>query len=104
MRVHSTPKAQAVVRRVAESGRDGLVLVLGSGCCDSTAPFLYDRYEVSGDSVRVGDVAGVPVFAPGWLAAAYGEDGLEIDANEGAPNDSFSLESEFDCRLTLRAP
>jgi uncharacterized protein (DUF779 family) len=104
MRVDSTPKAQAVVRRVAESGRDGLVVVLGSGCCDSTAPFLYDRYEVGGDSVRIGDVAGVTVFAPAWLAAAYGEDGLEIDADEGAPNDSFSLESEFDCRLTLRPP
>lgn len=94
-----------MVRKVAAEGREGLVMVLGTGCCDSTAPFLYDRYYPGPDVVQVGEVAGVPVYAHEWLADLYaGADGLEVDVDEGVPNDSFSLESELDCRFTLRVP
>jgi uncharacterized protein (DUF779 family) len=101
--VRATPQAQAVVRKVAASGRQDLVMVLGTGCCDSTAPFLYDRYYAGPNSVEVGEIAGVPVIAHRWLADLYSEgNGLEVDVDEGVPNDSFSLESEYDCRFTLR--
>jgi uncharacterized protein (DUF779 family) len=53
MRVEPTPRAEDVVRRVAEGGREDLVMVLGTGCCDSTAPFLYDRYVPGPDAVEV---------------------------------------------------
>jgi uncharacterized protein len=102
MTVVATPQAEAVVRKVAETGRDQLVMVLGTGCCDSTAPFLFDRYYPGSDVVEVGRVAGVPVFAHHWLAGLYGQGELEIDVDEGLLNDSFSLESDFDCRFTLR--
>jgi uncharacterized protein (DUF779 family) len=103
MNVTATPQAEAVVRKVAEAGRDQLVMVLGTGCCDSTAPFLYDRYYPGPDVVEVGRVAGVPVYARAWLAKLYGADGgLALDVDEGVPNDSFSLESEYDSRFTLR--
>jgi len=36
-------------------------------------------------------------------AARPGQE-LEVDVDQGVPNDSFSLESEYDCRFTLRAP
>lgn len=79
------------------------MLVLGTGCCDSTAPFLYDRYEPGRDAIPVGEVAGVPVLAHRWLADLYGDaDGLEVDVEKGVVSDSFSLESEHGCRLTLR--
>jgi uncharacterized protein (DUF779 family) len=103
MRLSSTARAEAVVRKVIGEGRDQLVMVIGTGCCDSTAPFLYDRYYVGPDVALVGRVQGVPVYAHTWLADLYGEDDLQIDVDEGAPNDSFSLESEFDCRFALRA-
>jgi len=55
--------------------------------------------------VEVGRVAGVPVLAHRWLAALYAEgDGLEIDVDRDAVCDSFSLETEHGCRLTLRLP
>ena len=104
MKVTATPRAKAVIRRVVDGGRQDLVLVLGTGCCDSTAPFLYDRYYSGPDIVRVGEAAGVPVFAHRWMADLYaGADGLVVDVDE-VVNDSFSLESEHDCRLTLRVP
>jgi uncharacterized protein (DUF779 family) len=103
VKVEATPQAEAVVRKVAEAGRQDLVMVLGTGCCDSTAPFLYDRYYAGPDAVEVGRVAEVPVFAHRWLADLYRDsDGLEVDVDDGVLSDSFSLESEHGCRLTLR--
>ena len=50
-------------------------------------------------------MAGVPVFAHGWLARLYtDDDGLVVDVDEGVVADSFSLETEHGCRFTLRAP
>ncbi len=104
MIVSATPNAEEAVRTVADSGREDLVLVLGTGCCDSTAPFLYDRYYPGSDVVEVGRVAGVPVLAHRWLADLYAEgDDLELDVDEDAVSDSFSLETEHGRRLTLRA-
>jgi uncharacterized protein (DUF779 family) len=78
-------------------------MVLGTGCCDSTAPFLYDRYYPGPDVVEVGSVAHVPILAHRWMADLYADaEGLEIDVDEDFPNDSFSLESEYDARFTLR--
>ncbi len=105
MRIEATALAEAAVRKVADSGKQDLVMVLGTGCCDSTAPFLYDRYVAGPDAVEVGEIAGVPVLAHGWLAKLYaGSDGLVLDVDQGVQSDSFSLESEYDCRFTLRIP
>ncbi|SRR6266511_23925 len=106
MRVEATKAAARTVERVAAGGRQDLVMVLGTGCCDSTAPFLYDHYYPGADAVQVGEVAGVPVFAHEWLARLYreGRDRLEIDVDQGVMADSFSLETEYGCRFTLRVP
>ena len=105
MDVRVTARAEAVVRKVAEGGREDLVMVLGTGCCDSTAPFLYDRYYAGPDVVEVGWVGDVPVLAHRWLADLYRDgDGLELDVEKGVVSDSFSLESEYECRFTLRVP
>jgi uncharacterized protein (DUF779 family) len=100
--VSASARASAVVQRITDSEREDLVMVLGTGCCDSTAPFLFDRYCPVADAEEVGTIAGVQVLAPAWLAGLYGDGELEIDVDEGVPNDSFSLESEYDCRFTLR--
>jgi uncharacterized protein (DUF779 family) len=103
VRVTATPEAESVVRRVVEGGREDLVMVLGTGCCDSTAPFLYDRYYPGPEVLEVGRVAGVPVLAHRWLAKLYRDsEGLEVDVDREVVSDSFSLESEYDCRFTLR--
>jgi uncharacterized protein (DUF779 family) len=102
MRVSTTPRAETVVARVAGKGRSDLVMVLGTGCCDSTAPFLFDRYYPGSDVMEVGRVSNVPVYAHRWLADLYDDDEVVLDVDEGVPNDSFSLESDYDCRFTLR--
>jgi uncharacterized protein (DUF779 family) len=103
VKVSVTSAARSVVRKVQTEGREGLVMILGTGCCDSTAPFLYDRYYPGPDVVEVGSVAGIPILAHRWMADLYADaEGLEVDVDEGFPNDSFSLESEYDARFTLR--
>jgi uncharacterized protein (DUF779 family) len=106
VRVTATTEAEDAVRQVEASGRTDLVMVLGTGCCDSTAPFLYDRgYYPGADAVEVGTVAGVRVLAHGWLARLYRDDDtLIVDVDENVIADSFSLETEHGRRFTLRAP
>jgi uncharacterized protein (DUF779 family) len=105
MKIATTPTAEQVVRRVREDGRENLVMVLGTGCCDSTAPFLYDNYLPEPDAQPIGEIEGVQILAPRWLADLYPDgEGLVVDVDEGVLNDSFSLESEYDCRFTLRVP
>src|SRR5206468_5546475 len=102
VKVLATPEAAAVLRRVAASGREDLTIVIGDGCCDGEAPFLYDRYVAPPDAEQVGDVDGVPVIAHARIARLWGDENVRLDVDEGVPNDSFSLESDLDCRLTLR--
>jgi uncharacterized protein (DUF779 family) len=101
--VRATPRAEEVVDQVKGGGRTELVMVLGTGCCDSTAPYLYDHYYPGSDVVEAGRIAGIPVFAHDWLARLYRDGELLVDVDENLPNDSFSLESEYDCRFTLRS-
>jgi uncharacterized protein (DUF779 family) len=105
MRIESTESAASIVRRVLEDGRTNLVMVLSNGCCDSTAPYLYDNYVAEPDAEPVGEIEGVTVLAPAWLAKLYPADDLvTIDVEEGVIEDSFSLETDLDCRFVLRAP
>lgn len=105
MNVSVTSAAEQIVRRVQSDGRENLIMVLGTGCCDSTSPFLYDNYLPEPDSQPVGEIEGVQIVAPRWLADLYpGDEGLVVDVDAGVLNDSFSLESEYDCRFTLRVP
>lgn len=92
--------ADALARVRAELG-DDLTLVIGNGCCDSTAPFLFSRYLATSAEERVAEVDGVPVM----LESALGElfDGREvvIDAAPDPGGDSFSAETELGLRFTM---
>lgn len=104
MKVEITDAAAATVRLVQARGRANLVMVLSNGCCDSTAPFLYDDYVPEAGSEPVGEIDGVPVLAPAWIRRLYENDALTVDVIEGALEDSLSLETDLDRRFVLRAP
>lgn len=102
MQVTATDAAVAVVRR-ARSVRTGvLTITLGTGCCESTAPFLYENFLPGPDQAAIGHIDEVVVFAPETLRSMYpGADGVVIDVYEG-PAESMSIETEWGCRLVLR--
>jgi uncharacterized protein (DUF779 family) len=104
LNVTGTPAAARLVERAKRDRRGALVFTIGTGCCESTAPFLYEDFWPGPDSEPVGEVAGVAVFAPEYLRALYpGGDGVVIDVEDG-PAESMSIETEYGCRFVLRGP
>ena len=99
-----TAAAARVVERARRDRRGALVFTIGTGCCESTAPFLYEDFWPGPDSEAVGDVAGVLVYAPEYLRILYpGDDGVTIDVEE-LMAESMSIETEYGCRFVLRDP
>jgi uncharacterized protein (DUF779 family) len=101
--VTGTDAAARVVERARRDRSGDLVFTIGTGCCESTAPFLYEDFWPGPDSEAVGDVAGVPVYAPEYLRALYpAGDGVVIDVDDGLMAESMSIETEYGCRFVLR--
>jgi uncharacterized protein (DUF779 family) len=102
MRVTGTDAAARIVERSRRDRPGALVFTIGTGCCESTAPFLYEDFWPGPDSEPVGEVAGVPVYAPAYLRALYpGDDGVTIDVEE-LMAESMSIETEYGFRFILR--
>ena len=77
-----TAAAARIVERAKRDRRGVLVFTIGTGCCESTAPFLYEDFWPGPDSEAVGEIAGVTVFAPEYLRALYpGDDGVVVDVD-----------------------
>ncbi len=103
MRVSATERAVAVVEQARRSRPGSLTITIGTGCCESTAPFLYEDFWPGPDQAVIGAVGDVPVYAPASLRANYPDgDGVVIDVLEDQIAESLSIETEFDCRLILR--
>ena len=104
MKVTGTDAAASIVQRARQDRAGALVFTIGTGCCESTAPFLYEDFWPGPDQEQVGDVDGVPVFAPEYLRALYpANDGVLIDAEEVVA-ESMSIETEYGWRFYLREP
>jgi len=104
MRITATERACAIVDRAKAARAGRLTITIGTGCCESTAPFLYEDFWPGPDQAEVGEVSGVAIYAPEYLRQMYpGGDGVVIDVT-GELADSMSIETEFGCRLVLRGP
>jgi uncharacterized protein (DUF779 family) len=102
VKVHGTKAAAAIVERAKRDRTGVLVFTIGTGCCESTAPFLYEDFWPGPDSEQVGEVADVPVYAPEYLRALYpANDGVTIDVVDDLA-ESMSIETEYGCRFILR--
>lgn len=97
-----TDAAADVVARVRAQRGPDLSLVIGNGCCDSTAPFLFADYVPGPNEPRVAVVDGLPVFVDAAIAASFRGREVVVDAIEGdVQPDSFSCEAELGFRLSL---
>jgi uncharacterized protein (DUF779 family) len=102
MQVEATAAARAVVERALTERSGVLTITIGTGCCESTAPFLYEDFWPGPDAEAVGEVAGVTVYAPEYLRKLYpGNQGATIDAIE-VNAESLSVETAWGQRLILR--
>ena len=102
MLVTATDRATQVVAEMARLRTGTLTVTIGTGCCESTAPFLYEDFWPGPDQEAVGEVAGVRVFAPEYLRRQYpGDDGVVLDVVDEL-GESLSVETELGVRLILR--
>ena len=92
-----------MLERVRAERHGELSLVIGNGCCDSTAPFLFESYVTGPGESQVGEVEGVPVLLDAALLELFDGREVVVDAGPAGPvgEDSFSCESELGMRFTL---
>jgi uncharacterized protein (DUF779 family) len=101
VRVVLTDAATLAVERARAEFGDDLTMVIGNGCCDSTAPFLFSRYAPGPAEQLIGDVAGVPVHLDTALLELFAGREVVVDVREGPRDDSFSCETELGLRFTM---
>lgn len=95
-----TDAAAGALERVRAELGDDLTFVIGNGCCDSTAPFLFCRHMRTGEA-HVGEVAGIPVLLDAALISLFDGREVVIDAGPDPGGDSFSAESELGLRFSM---
>ncbi len=102
MKVVASDRAREVVAQMGTKRAGVLTITIGTGCCESTAPFLYEDFWPGPDQAAVGDVDGVVVYAPDYLRSLYDEHHeLVLDVVDELA-ESLSIETELGCRLVLR--
>ena len=72
MKVTATDRAARVVERMRARRSGRLTITIGTGCCESTAPFLYEDFWPGPDSVlsmSLTSKARVPVRSSGPVIA-----------------------------------
>jgi len=98
-----TEAARALLARVRTERSGELSLVIGNGCCDSTAPFLFEAYLAGPGQAQVTEVDGVPVLLDAALLALFEGREVVVDAApaDAMGEDSFSCEAELGMRFSL---
>jgi uncharacterized protein len=95
-----TDEARDTLRR-ARDGRGEMTIVIGNGCCDSTAPFLFEGYVAGPNETQVAEVAGVPVLLDAPLLSLFRGREVVIDVRPEPGEDSFSCETELGVRFSM---
>ena len=79
MRITASARAAEVVAEMATRRSGTLTVTIGTGCCESTAPFLYEDFLPGADMEPVGSVGDVVIWAPEYLRRLYpGDEGPQI--------------------------
>ena len=96
-----TDAATNAVDRVRKELGEDLTMLIGNGCCDSTAPFLFSRYAPGPAEARVADASGVPVYLDAALLELFDGREVVVDVRDDPGGDSFSAETELGLRFTM---
>ena len=100
--VHITPRAAEIVTRVRAERSGALTFTIDGGCCEGTAPHLFEDAVLAGSVEKIGDVEGVPVYLQPAMVDAYRAAEVTIDVVDDPMSDAMSLETEYGLRFVLR--
>ena len=96
-----TPRAAEVVARVRAERSGTLSFTIDGGCCEGTAPHLFEDAVLAGVE-SVGEAAGVPVYLQAAMTKLYADADVTIDVVDEPMSDAMSLETEYGLRFVLR--
>lgn len=99
--IRITPKAAEVVARVRAERRGTLTFTIDGGCCEGTAPHLFEDAVLAGAEL-VGEVVGVPVYLQAAMVRPFAAAAVTIDVVEDPLSDAMSLETGYGLRFVLR--
>jgi uncharacterized protein (DUF779 family) len=103
MDLRFTEKARALLADIRrENPSDTLVILIGGGCCENTAPILMKNFRVGNTDRLLGEAEGVKVFAAAEMFPLIERTPSSIGVAETIGLGSFSLEISRGIRLTLR--
>jgi uncharacterized protein (DUF779 family) len=103
MDLRFTGKARALLADIRrEHPSDTLVILIGGGCCENTAPILMKNFRVGNTDHLLGEAEGVRVFAAAEMFPLIERTPSVIGVAETIGLGSFSLEISRGVRLTLR--
>lgn len=96
--------AAAEVLSSIRSQRSGpLTMVIGNGCCDSTAPFVFENHFAGPNEAQVAELhGGVAVLLDRPLLSLFEGREVVIDVADVACADSFSCEAELGKRFSAQ--
>ena len=100
--VHITRRAAEVVSRVRSERTGPLTFTIDGGCCEGTAPHLFEHAVLTSGAEKVGEVEGVPVYLQPAMVALYADAEVTIDVVDDPVSDALSLETEYGLRFVLR--
>ena len=96
-----TPPAAEILRRVRAERGGTLSISIDSGCCEGTAPHLYENYMLPQGVLEIAKAEGIPVYLAGHLGEQWRDAVVTLDLVEDS-SDALSLETEHGVRLVLR--
>ena len=100
--VRLSPRAAEVVARV-RAGRSGaLSFTIDGGCCEGTAPHLFEDAVITSTARQVGELDGIPVYLQAAMVEPYRDADVTVDVIDDELSDAMSLETEFGVRFVLR--
>ena len=100
--ITTTPRAAETLRRIRTERTGPLTITIDGGCCEGTAPHLYEHYVHAPGARAIAEVCDIPVFMPEAMAALYADARVTIDVIEAPLSDAMSLETELGVRFVLR--
>lgn len=97
-----TERAAEILRKVRADRSGDLTISIDSGCCEGTAPHLYENYLLPQGVCEFARAEGIPVYIAAHLEAQWRDAVVTLDLDPQDTSDALSLETEHGVRLVLR--
>lgn len=100
--VRLSPRAAEVLASIRAERSGPLSFVIDGGCCEGTAPHLYENAVVTSAAEKAAEVDGIPVYLQSAMIEPYRDADVTIDVIDEPLSESMSLETSQALRFVLR--